>query len=350
LDKDVFTTGTIGEATIRRALEGLRRFREQIDQFSVRQLKAVGTSALRKASNRDEFLLRVRRSTGIEVSVIGAEEEARLVHLAARERLNLKNKLALLVDIGGGSVEVSVADDKRIVFTESYAIGSVRLLQILEEARIGEKRFNQLVRQYVTATHRRLKKELGHLKVQLCVGTGGSIESLADIGRNMRGKNGVYSLSRSDLRGIMKLLHSLSYEDRIQQFRLRPDRADVIVPAGIVLQSILEQSGLEQVEVPGIGLKDGLLLETISELHNRPKHSLHDQVIASARQLGSRYHFDEIHAETVSRLDLLLEKWALATKGDLFEQTFSARLIVDETILRPVAKLASGHGRAHVRR
>src|SRR5262245_19390440 len=123
LGRDVFSKGYITPATTQRALAGFERFRQQIDQYSVRQLKAAGTSALREASNRDEFLMRVQQSSGIQVSVIEPEEEARLVHIAAKEKLNLKNKLALLVDIGGGSVEISVADERSLVITESYAIG-----------------------------------------------------------------------------------------------------------------------------------------------------------------------------------------------------------------------------------
>lgn len=304
LGQDVFSSGQIGEATIQRALDGFQRFREHISQYSVSQLKAVATSALREALNRDEFLSRVLSVSGIEVSVISPEEEARLVHLAAKEKVNLRNKLALLVDIGGGSVEVSIADDKSILVTESYTIGSVRLLQILGEAKIGEKRFNQLVRQYVDSTHRRLKKEIGNLKIQVCIGAGGSIESLADLRRDIYGKNSATHVALDELRGIMKMLHSLSFQERIQQLRLRPDRADVIVPAGIVLQTILEQAGLEEVIVPGIGLKDGLLLETISDLFHRERNSLHEQVLTSAMQVGRKYCFDEQHAQTVSRLAL----------------------------------------------
>jgi exopolyphosphatase/guanosine-5'-triphosphate,3'-diphosphate pyrophosphatase len=224
------------------------------------------------------------------------------VHLAAKEKVNFRNKLALLVDIGGGSVEVSVADEKNILVSESYTIGSVRLLQILGEEKIGEKRFNQLVRQYVDATHRRLKKEIGSLKIQMCIGAGGSIESLAELRREIYSKHSASHVSLDELRGVMKMLHSLSFQERIQQLRLRPDRADVIVPAGIVLLTILEQAGLQEVNVPGIGLKDGLLLETISELFHRERNSLHEQVLTSALQVGHKYCFDEQHAQTVSRL------------------------------------------------
>src|SRR6266850_5619156 len=160
LGQDVFTKGAISGHTIERTLQTFTDFRKKLDQHSVQHVKAVGTSALREATNRDSLLKLVAQNTGIEVSIIGGEEEARLIHLAAKETVNLKNKLALLVDIGGGSVEVVLADDSAVLCTESYAMGSVRLLKILDQ-KAGEERFNKLVTDYVDATQRRLEQEIG---------------------------------------------------------------------------------------------------------------------------------------------------------------------------------------------
>jgi exopolyphosphatase/guanosine-5'-triphosphate,3'-diphosphate pyrophosphatase len=129
----------------------------------VTHVKAVGTSALREATNRDAVLRSIAKATGIEISIIGGEEEARLIHQAAKQVVNLKSKVALLIDIGGGSVEVVLADDTTVLATESYSMGSVRLLKILDE-KAGEERFNQLVTEYVDATQRRLAQEIGNQK------------------------------------------------------------------------------------------------------------------------------------------------------------------------------------------
>src|ERR1051326_3152484 len=133
LGQDVFTKGLISTHTIDRMLEAFGEFRKKLDDHAVTHVKAVATSALREATNRDLALKAVQKATGIEVAVIGGEEEARLIHLAAKTAVNLKNKVALLVDIGGGSVEVVLADDSAVLCTESYAMGSVRLLKILDE-------------------------------------------------------------------------------------------------------------------------------------------------------------------------------------------------------------------------
>src|SRR5262249_11873652 len=262
LGQDVFTNGIISPQTIDRMLQCFTDFKKKLEEHGVNHVKAVATSALREATNRDAVLKAVNKATGLEISIIGAEEEARLIHLAVKATVNLKNKVALLVDIGGGSVEVGLADDNTVRCTESYAMGSVRLLKMLDE-KAGEERFNQLVTEYVDATQRRLEQEIGNQKIDVCVGTGGSIESLGELSKVMFNHSSSQMLTAEELKGLVKNLLATSIEDRIRDMRLRADRADVIFPAAIVLHKIVQQAGVDEVVIPGIGLKDGVLLELL---------------------------------------------------------------------------------------
>src|SRR5262249_4587883 len=152
----------------------------------------------------------ITKASGVEISIIGGEEEARLIHLAVRETVALKNKVAMLVDIGGGSVEGMLADDTTILCTESYSIGAVRLLKILDE-KAGEERFNQLVTEYVDATQRRLEWEIGSQKIDICVGTGGNVESLGDLRKQLFEKNSNQKITADELKSLVKKLRSTSY-------------------------------------------------------------------------------------------------------------------------------------------
>jgi exopolyphosphatase/guanosine-5'-triphosphate,3'-diphosphate pyrophosphatase len=304
LGQDVFTKGIISAHTIEKMLETFTSFKKKLAEHNVTRVKAVGTSAVREAMNRDVVLKAVNKTAGIELSIIGGEEEARLIHLAVKTTVNLKSKVALLVDIGGGSVEVVLADDSNVLCTESYSMGGVRLLKILDEKAGGEERFNQLVTEYVDATQRRLEQELKNQKIDLCVGTGGSIESIGELRKELFDKNSNQKVTAEELKALVKKLRGSSFEERIQNWRLRPDRADVIVPAAIVLQKIVQQAGVDEVVIPGIGLKDGVLLELIAELRDQEKHLYREQVIESARRLGKKYAFDEKHASTVAKLAL----------------------------------------------
>src|SRR5215467_1576481 len=321
LGQDVFTKGIISAHTIARMLESFGTFKQKLDEHGVTHVKAVATSALREANNRQVVLRSVTKATGLEISIIGAEEEARLIHQAAKATVNLKNKVALLVDIGGGSVEVVLADDSTVLCTESYAMGSVRLLKILDE-RAGEERFNQLVTEYVDATQRRLEQEIGNQKIDVCVGTGGSIESIGDLRKELFDKNSNQKVTVEELKSLVKKLRGTSFEERIQNLRLRPDRADVIVPAAIVLLKIVQQAGVDEVMIPGIGLKDGVLLELLSQLQHHDEPIRRDQVVESARRLGKKYFFDEKHANTVAKLAV-----------QIFDQTKTFHELDDEARL-----------------
>jgi exopolyphosphatase/guanosine-5'-triphosphate,3'-diphosphate pyrophosphatase len=295
LGQDVFTRNVVAEETMERAETAFRRFRELIDRFGARTVRAVATSALREAQNAELCADRIERASGIEVEVIAAEEEARLIHL---------------VDIGGGSTEVTISDDGKIVSTQSFKMGTVRMLQMMEGRARGERGFHQLVREYVEATQVRLKREIGGTRIDLLVGTGGNIETLGDLRRDHLGKERNTVLSAEDLDQLIRKLQSISLEERITTYRLRPDRADVIVPASIVLQKIIRLAGAEDVQIPHVGLKDGLLLDMAEELFGTSKRLHRDQVLAAAVQLGRKYRFDEQHANTVMTL-----------AGSVFDQT-----------------------------
>jgi exopolyphosphatase/guanosine-5'-triphosphate,3'-diphosphate pyrophosphatase len=301
LGQDVFVTGTIAEETIEKAAEAFTRFKSLIETHGATWKRGVATSATREALNRELFLDRIEQAGGVEIGVISGEEEARLIHLAVSSKINLKNKRAMLIDIGGGSVEVTLVADGHILSTESYRMGTVRLLQVLGEKKRGEKQFTQLVREYVDATQRRLKKELGKDTIDLCVGTGGNVEALGDLRRDLFGKDRTTLIAADELDALVRKLQSMTYEERIQQLRLRPDRADVIVPAAIVLQKVVKLAGMNEVQIPRVGVKEGLLIDMMQELYGEKKISSREQVLTSALQIGRKYLFDEQHGRAVAR-------------------------------------------------
>lgn len=329
LGRDVFTKRVISEETMEAALDAFRRFKEIIERNNVTFTKAVATSALREAMNRDSFTDNIAHTSNIDAEIINPEEEARLIHLAVADKVNLKNKTGLLIDIGGGSTEITLTVDGSIISTESFRLGSVRLLQVLEEKKQGEKKFNLLVQEYVEAAQRRLKKEIGGKKIDLCVGTGGNIEALGTLRKDLLGKDRDGAISAEDLHAIVRELVSLSFEDRIQQLRLRPDRADVIVPASIILQEIVKIAGIEEVIVPRVGLKEGLMIDMSRTVQGEQKHSNREQVVTSALEIGRKYSFDEQHGTSVGRY-----------AAELFDQTKNLHnLALEHRLLLEVAAI-----------
>ncbi len=302
LGQDVFSQGSISEKLADQTIKVLERFKGLMTQYGVVVSKVVATSALREATNRVQFVTMVRKKIGMEINVIGGVEEARLVHLAVREKVKLGPKLALLVDIGGGSIELTLAKNGRIISTAGFDLGAVRLLCKLKGKKQDEREFSQMVQEYVGGLKKDLKKEIGSEKIDVCAGTGGNIESLGELCRETLGAHTNAVISFENLNALVKKLQATSYEDRIRQMGLRPDRADVIMPAAIILLRIAKLAEVDEILVPCVGVREGLLLDIWAGLYAGGAGIAMEQALDSARHIGRKYSYDEAHGENVLKL------------------------------------------------
>lgn len=330
LGLDVFTKGSISKETTSRSIEAFKRFKDLIEQHHVLKVRAVATSALRESQNREAFIRKIQQATGIELKTITAEEEALLVYLAVSKKIPLDSKTAMLVDIGGGSVEITLARNGKILATESFQMGAVRLLQVLEREKYGEVKFNKMVQEYVEAARKRFNQKLAGEKIDLCVGTGGNLDALIILKDQLLHKKDASYVTRSELEAILSKVRKYSYDDRITKLGLRPDRADVIIPAATALLQILEVSHSNRVYIPNVGVKEGLLIDMVSEFLTGKPPLHRDEVMTSVRRTGEKYSYDEEHSETVSRLAL-----------DLFDKTRNLHRLGDDNklLLETAARL-----------
>ncbi|HEY9153354.1 MAG TPA: hypothetical protein VIN60_10745, partial [Anaerolineales bacterium] len=188
LGTDAFGSGRLREVTIQQTINAFHHFQRVASDLEVSRIRAIATSAMREAVNGDILIDRVLRATRIGIETISGEEEARLVHLAVANAIDLKGKHAVLIDIGGGSVEVTIAEDKKVISTESYNMGTVRLLEKLN----GESKsffsfgaskhpLSLLIREYAEAARQRIDREIGKAKVDVCAGTGGNVEEMGRL-------------------------------------------------------------------------------------------------------------------------------------------------------------------------
>ncbi|MFZ5878319.1 MAG: HD domain-containing protein [Chloroflexota bacterium] len=328
LGSEAFTQGWIGERTMNAAAEAFLRFHKVINDFAVTHVRAVATSAMREAANSDLLIDRISRQTGIQVEVINGEEEARLIHLAVGKSIDLRNQRALLVDIGGGSVEITISEGRNILSSESYNMGTVRLLRKFSQAGgASPATFGLLVREYAEAARRRIDHEIGRKKLDVCIGTGGNIEEMGELRRKLFKKDTNRLITVNELETLAEKLEKMPVEERINKLALRPDRADVILPAVLVLQTIARIARVREVHIPGVGLKDGILWDLMSNITPQAPHR--DQVWASATRLGRKYQIDVDHGALVAGL-----------AGQIFDQTGSLHnLGGDERLLLEVAAL-----------
>ena len=261
LGRDVFSSGCISAPIIDRTVQAFHRFRDSIAGGNVDHAAGVATSAVREAKNGRDLIGRIREGTGIEVAVISGAEEARLIHLAVSRKLGVQTGQGVLVDIGGGSVEVALMSDGLLIDSRSYPLGTVRMLQVLSDERAGEERFARMVEELASETRAWIVSLFGHNLLGLFIGTGGNVEAIGDLNGRRAGKRATSFAYIDDIDRTRAALEALDFESRRSELRLRPDRADVIYPATVVLQALMNVVWATTLTIPRVGLREGLLAD-----------------------------------------------------------------------------------------
>jgi exopolyphosphatase/guanosine-5'-triphosphate,3'-diphosphate pyrophosphatase len=260
LGRSVFGSGVIDEATYQELKQVLQQFRNQLENYNVLKYRAIATSAMREAANSREIIAKLREETGLLVEIISGDQEADLVATAISQRVDLTTGSYLLIDIGGGSIELVAMLEGQVAKRQSFVLGMVRVLE-LQKSRTEdlESWFPSFVEQAVAEFF----EDLPPLKT--AVGTGGNMDRFIKIKPMISTEPGM-DLNFSQMQQVFQLLDEVSYEERISQFALKPDRADVIIPAAIATLEFMRLGSCETILFPQVGIKDGVLQELSSAL------------------------------------------------------------------------------------
>ena len=247
---DVFETGIISPLRTNMILETMKAYSHLLKAYDVNHIKACATSAMRDAVNGREIIEKVKEETGIEIEIISGDLEASIIyetHVA--EDMSINNSY-LYIDVGGGSTELNLFAEGKLVFKKSFNIGTIRLLKNL----VTDKTWDEM-KEAVKA------KTKGYKKI-IAIGTGGNINKIFSISKKKDGK----PLELNLLRDYYKEFSGFSVKDRIRLYKFREDRADVIVPALLIYINVMRWADAEEILVPKIGLVDGLVQHLYSEL------------------------------------------------------------------------------------
>jgi exopolyphosphatase/guanosine-5'-triphosphate,3'-diphosphate pyrophosphatase len=251
---DVFDTGKISASKVNLLLLTMKGFLNLSKAFEVKSMKTCATSAMRDASNTSEIIALIKQETGIEIEVISGSDEASLVfenHIA--ENLD-KEHSYLYIDVGGGSTELTFFNNNEMIFKDSYNIGTIRLLK------------NQVPDANWDEMKEAIKSKTKNFKTVTAIGSGGNINKVFSLSKRKEGK----PLPLDLLRDYYKELSNVSLQDRMRVYKLKEDRADVIVPALKIYLSVMRWAGATEIYVPKIGLADGLIQHLwVQETQNR---------------------------------------------------------------------------------
>lgn len=251
---DVFENNMISDEKVTMVLKTIKAYKYLLDIYDVKHLKACATSAMRDAKNSPDIIRKVKEETGIQIEVITGDAEASYIyenHIA--ENLD-KLHSYLYIDVGGGSTELTFFADGKLVFKKSFNIGTIRLLK----QQVDEYTWDDM-KDFI---RRETKFHSGDM---IAIGSGGNINKVFSLSKKKEGK----PLHIELLKDYYKELGSVSLEDRIRLYKLREDRADVILPALSIYINVMKWSGIDEIYVPKIGLADGLVQHLYEELKRK---------------------------------------------------------------------------------
>jgi exopolyphosphatase/guanosine-5'-triphosphate,3'-diphosphate pyrophosphatase len=243
LGQDAFTVGDISDENIGRMVDAMKAFSLLMKVNKVEKYKACATSAMREANNGAEIIQLIKKKADIKIEVIDGKKEATIIASSDLKQFINLDKTYLYVDVGGGSTEFSLFQEGKIVASKSFKNGTVRLL-------------NNMVSDIVWSEMEKwVKAVVAPYDEITLIGSGGNINKLFKLSE----KNQDKPLSYVYLTSQYQKLNSLTYEQRIAEMGLNPDRADVIIPATRIYLSAMKWSGARQIYVPKIGLSDGIV-------------------------------------------------------------------------------------------
>lgn len=312
LGRGVDATGTLAEDSMDSALSALARMAMLARQMGADRIEAVATSAVRDAGNGGAFLDRVREETGLRVRLLTGEEEARLSFRSALAHFELGVGRTVVMDIGGGSLELVLAAEGLLDRLESFPFGAVRTTeQFLADLPRGGPRADEALRQLRRAVRWAVRDRLPvkEWRGARVIGSGGTFTNLAGLLQARSGLQAVRSrhgavVSRADLTRTLDTLATLTPEERAAVPGLNPARADIIVAGLAVAAEVMSVFESRELLVSGYGIREGLLLEaaavtpTIADPGEARERSV--------RAFAERCHYEEPHAEQVRRLALQL--------------------------------------------
>jgi len=300
LGESVFRSGYLSPDAIANTVKVLRRFHRTVQKIGADRVRVVATSALRDARNSQAFMEWVRSATGWNVEIISGLEEARLIHLGLTSSFRMNASPVLMVDLGGGSCELTISGGWQIRSTISLSLGAVRLTnEFLHHDPPRKSELRQMkgfIAREIERTADRIKR--AHPKV--VIATSGTAESLAAIAHGLFKTKGAWAnaVSRAQMRRIAKLLARLPVEERRTLSGVGPRRAEIIIAGAAVYAALLERCQLLGFRFSPLGLRDGLLAQLAAEYD---RSTLSGKQIESERRdslLNAVQHYgvDKAHA------------------------------------------------------
>lgn len=309
IGRDTFALGKIEIETMHATCQSLKNFVKLMNDYKVKHYRAVATSGIREAANREYILEQIRTRTGLNVEVINNAEERLLTYKAIRDHLSQAEKFrqegAMIVDIGSGGVESSVYSAGNLQFTEYIKVGSLRLKEILTDLERQTLHFPEIMEEFIESKSYLLRPRVKELRVKHFIGLGGEMSTISRLCLNEQEMQSEKFIKKSILSKLYSNIRAMTTDQIVKEFKMEHRKAEVLLPSVIIFHTFLEMTEAEGIYIPMVSLRHGLLADMVdNQFDTIRKLDFHNDIISSVRYMGKRYNLDMPHALHVEELAL----------------------------------------------
>jgi exopolyphosphatase / guanosine-5'-triphosphate,3'-diphosphate pyrophosphatase len=315
LGRDVFMSGLLSRESMYQAISILSGFQELLRGWNVPSdsIRAIATSAIREARNRDTFVDRVSVRTGFKIEIVEGIEENHLTYLAVQHAVSpMKHQFSransMIIEVGGGTTEIMLLRRGRMAAAHSLRIGTVRMEHEVRPLRASSDQIEEFMRENVRVSQELLDSELKLERIRYFVAVGGDARYAAHAVGKKEGEH-YWLIERDAFNAYLDRIQDLSVDQIVREYGLTYNEAEGLVPALTVYRIFLESTSAEQLIVPDVSIREGVLMSFALGSDWAVERQFYGQVVASAKNLARRYHYDEDHSIHVSGIAL-----------DLFDQ------------------------------
>ncbi|EOD01379.1 HD domain-containing protein [Caldisalinibacter kiritimatiensis] len=311
LGKDTFTTGKISFKTVDEICEILKGYKQVLNDYRIKQYRAVATSAVREATNKDYVVDQIKLKTGLHIEVITNSEEKYLTYKSIRDNLKdykrFRNERTLIVDVGSGNTEMTSYNKGKLQFSQSIKLGALRIREILASLERRTLHFSKILEEYIESNLDTLKIFSTQKSIKNFIAVGGEISIISRICNETKDKEKSKYIDRNKFIEVYNELMYKPYHHIIKEYDVPENRIEILIPSLILFKKFIDMTDAKGIYVPLVSLRDGLISDFVDKKYNTNRDKkFREDIISSAIYLAKRYKSDMKHVMDVMDKSMII--------------------------------------------
>jgi len=304
---DTFTTGQVSFDTVERVCEMLTVFKQIMNDYDVKIYKALATSAIREAANRDYIVDQIKLKTDLDLKVLSNSEEQYLTHKAVKYALKdydtIINEGAVIVVVGAGSIQVTTYKDGHLTSSQNIKMGALRVKEVLSEIELSSLKYQDILNEYIDANMSGLDffaKDTIYRHFIAVSGETSMVQQIIAVEDNVN--ENIESISKGRFKKLFRSLSEMSIDEIQKAYNVKHGRASIIIPSMMLFSKFLEQAKTKQMIIPNTSLVNGIIYNLYEQLYDLDdQNQISSDIITNAKVIAVKFDINAEHSEAVDQ-------------------------------------------------